>query len=524
MEMQNQKKYKNRGMRAVFRLLFGRTMVTMLLLVFQVVLLVAGFNWLNGYYEVFVTVFTVIAGVITIYIINCNENPAFKLAWMLPVCLFPVFGAALFIFVQVNPGNRGLRKKLNRRIEETKEFCITESRILRKIKLENSPIRGLSRYIREINGYPTYDQTEITYFSSGEEKYEDLLIELKNAKKFIFMEYFIIDQGIVWDTILGILVEKAKQGVEVRIMYDGMCSLIKLPYNYPKELRKKGLKAKMFSPIKPLLSTHQNNRDHRKILVIDGNIAYNGGINLADEYINERKLYGHWKDVAVKLNGDAVRSFTIMFLQMWNVDESGKEEYARYLVNERNHRITHEKGYVIPYCDAPTNREDVAETVFLDLLYRSEKYVHIMTPYLVIDNELQVALSTAAKRGVEVIIILPHIPDKKYAFYIARTYYPQLLEAGVKIYEYSPGFMHAKVFVSDHEKAVVGSINLDFRSLYEHFECATYIYRNRVIAEIEIDFQNTLRKSKEITLKEYKQFSFLTRGIGRILRIFAPLM
>ena len=272
------------------------------------------------------------------------------------------------------------------------------------------------------------------------------------------------------------------------------------------------------------MSTHQNNRDHRKILIIDGKVAYTGGINFADEYINEIELYGHWKDVAVRLNGDAVRSFTLMFLQMWNVSENGEENYGKYLIETANEEINKNLGFVIPYNDDPTNRQDVAERVYLDILNKARKYVHIMTPYLILDNEMVVALSFAAQRGVDVKLILPHVPDKKIVFYIARTYYKQLMEAGVKIYEYTPGFLHAKLFVSDNEKAVVGSINLDFRSLYEHFECAAYIYKNPIISEIEQDYQETLAKCEQITVENYKKISMFTRVLGHVFRLFGPLV
>ena len=515
---------RERGMRALFRLFFGRTMVTMLLLVAQIVIIFLVFNRLSQYAEWILSIFTVISALIILYIINCKENPAFKLAWMIPMCLFPVFGTLLFMFVQGNPGSRGLQKKLDRRKRETADYGITSDRVMEKMEKENSPVRGLAHYIQNSNGYAAFDGAEVSYFPLGEDKYQDMLVELKKAEKYIFMEYFIIDRGIMWQSILDILVEKASEGVEVRVMYDGMCSLVKLPYNYARELEKVGLKARVFSPIKPMLSTHQNNRDHRKILIIDGKVCYSGGINLADEYINQISPYGHWKDVSVKIRGDAVRSYLIMFLQMWNLNETGEESYEKYINDPDIVSLSNASGYVIPYCDDPTNREDVAENVYLHIIDSAVKYVYIMTPYLILDNEHVVALTFAAKRGVDVRIILPHIPDKKLAFYIARTYYPQLIGEGVKIYEYMPGFMHAKVFVSDDDKAVVGSVNLDFRSLYEHFECATFLYCNSAISDIRKDYDKTVEQSRQITLEDYKHFSFISRALGRIFRVFGPLM
>ncbi|MBD5544016.1 MAG: cardiolipin synthase [Lachnospiraceae bacterium] len=499
-------------------------MITVLLLLVQIVTIVTMFQLVGRVFDWLYYFMTVLSVAFIISIVNSKENPAFKLAWMMPLCAFPVFGASLFLFVWLNPGSFGLQKKLKRRIDETSGLLKTNSRIREKLKNEPAELQGISHYIETMNGFPTFDCTEAVYFPLGEKKFQDLLKELEKAEKFIFLEYFIIGQGIMWDSILDVLKRKAEEGVEVRIMYDGMCSLVNLPYHYPRLLGEYGIKAKAFSPIKPLLSTRQNNRDHRKILIIDGKTAYTGGINLADEYINEKVLYGHWKDASIRLKGSAVRSFTVMFLQMWNLDEVGREDYKKYVFANCDPQEEEGNGYVIPYNDDPVNRLDIAENVYLDILNKAEKYVFIMTPYLILDNETVVALSFAAQRGVDVKLMMPHIPDKRVVFYIARTYYTQLLEAGVKIYEYTPGFLHAKVWVSDDNKAVVGSINLDYRSLYEHFECAAYLYKNKEIDNIKKDYLETLEKCQEITVGDYKRFSLFTRVIGRICRIFGPLM
>ncbi len=510
-----------KGKSAVFKLLFGRTMVTVLLILLQIYFMYEVFSRVQ-YSGVFKGVFDILGAIAIIYIINSEENPAFKLAWVLPVCLFPVFGVALYLFFMLNPGNRALQKALGVRVDETKPFLQTEYRVVEKLKKEDSGIRNLGRYIQKFNQFPTYDHTKVSFLSSGELKYKDLISELKKAEKFIFIEYFIINRGEIWDSVLEILEEKAAQGVEVRVMYDGMGSLMALPYNYPKELQKKGLKAKVFSPIKPLLSTHQNNRDHRKILVIDGKVAYNGGVNLADEYMNRKKRFGHWKDTAVKIEGDAVKSFTLMYLQMWNISERGPEDYEKYILPPTDMNLG--DGFVIPFNDDPTNRLDIAECVYLDIINQATDYVHIMSPYLIIDNEMVTALTFAARRGVDVKLMLPGIPDKKAVYAIARTYYPQLLAAGVKIYEYTPGFLHAKEFVSDDIRAVVGTINLDFRSLYEHFECGTYIYKNPVIHEIEKDYKETLKKCRKIDYQYYVDFPWWYRIAGHVLRLFGPLV
>ena len=282
----------------------------------------------------------------------------------------------------------------------------------------------------------------------------------------------------------------------------------------------------MFSPIRPTLSTYQNNRDHRKIAVIDGHTAFTGGVNLADEYINQKTRFGHWKDTAIMLKGDAVLSFTMMFLQMWNITERTPEAYSRYLT-PADYQLSEgldSNGFVLPYGDSPMDREQVGEQVYMDILNQAKSYVHIMTPYLILDDEMENALCYAAKRGIDVKIIMPHIPDKKYAYMLARTYYPELIQAGVKIYEYTPGFVHAKVFVSDNEKAVVGTINLDFRSLYLHFECAAYIYDHPVVLDVEKDYQETLENCMLITMENCKNYSWSGKKLGRLMRLVAPLM
>ena len=257
--------------------------------------------------------------------------------------------------------------------------------------------------------------------------------------------------------------------------------------------------------------------------MIDGKVAFTGGVNLADEYINKKVRFGHWKDTAIKIEGDAVQSFTMMFLQMWNITERQPEDYAKYLT-EKQPGFSRKDGYIIPYGDSPFDHENVGEEVYFHILNHAKKYVHIMTPYLILDNEMLTTLIRAAKSGIEVIIIMPHIPDKWYAFAVAKTYYKELIEGGVQIYEYTPGFVHAKIFVSDDDTATVGSINLDFRSLYLHFECASYFFRNAVVMDVEEDFQKTLAKSERITLENCRKYPFIRRFAGKALRILAPLM
>ena len=458
-----------------------------------------------------------------IYMINLNGRPEFKLAWMIPLCIFPLFGVLLYIFVKINPGAIGLKKEMGRTRVETEQYMHTDAAIIEQLEKEEPHFADLAYYLEHTGGFPTYQNTAVEYYPSGETAFEAIKEELEKAQKFIFVEFFIISEGLMWNSVLDILKRKVKEGVEVRVMYDGTCTVACLPYSYPARLRKMGINAKMYAPIKPFLSTHQNNRDHRKILVVDGKVGFTGGINLADEYINRRNLYGHWKDTAIQIKGDAVQSMIALFLQMWNASEHGKYQNEAYF-NIKQDVIENAEGYIVPYGDDPTNEEDVAEDIYRDILNKARRYVHIMTPYLILDHEMLSALCFAAKRGVDVQLILPHVPDKTIPFYIAKTYYETLRLAGVKVFEYEPGFIHAKSFVADGEKAIVGSINLDYRSLYHHFECAVYIYKNRVIDAIEADFQETVQKSILITEEEYKKVNAAQRIIGSIAKMFGPLM
>ena len=507
-------------LRGLFKIVFSRIMVIVLLLLLQIGVLFAGFEWLAPYMSYVMGGFTVLSLILVIYVINKEDDPAYKLVWMIPICAFPVFGALLYLFVELNLGGWSLRRRLKKGIMDAAPYLKTEREVEKDIRKCNKGFANLSSYLQKRCSSPAFENTAVTYFPLGERKYEQLLKDLKSAGQFIFLEYFIIEQGKMWDSILEVLKEKAAQGVLVRVMYDGMCSLVNLPMHYPEKLRKMGIDARVFAPIHPLLSTAQNNRDHRKIVSIDGRIAYTGGVNLADEYINEKVRFGHWKDVAVRLEGEGVKGLTAMFIQNWNMMSIEQSGYEPYL----NSPAVQADGFVIPFGDAPGDNETVGENVYLDILYNAEDYVHIMTPYLIIDGEMERALVYAAKRGVDVSIILPHIPDKKYAFYIARTYYPMLLHAGVKIYEYRPGFVHAKSFVSDDEKAVVGTINLDYRSLYLHFECGVYIYRNPAVADIEQDYQNTLENCIAVDMDYYNSIPVLQKLVGRVLRLFGPLM
>ena len=507
--------------KGILHIVFSRTLIIALLIILQVVLVIAAYGWLSDYIKYFNVVQTVFSVGMILYLFNCSMDYSAKLTWLFIIMLLPVPGTILLCYTQTELGHRTIKARIGQLINETKNKLTQKESVIKAPVLTESGTDDLCKYLNRSGCFPIYENTQVTYFPLGEYKFEAMLAELQKAEKFIFMEYFIVDEGYMWGKILAVLAEKAKQGVEIRFMYDGMCEVALLTHDYPKRLAKLGIKCKAFSPIRPLVSTHYNYRDHRKILVIDGKTAFNGGVNLADEYINKIEIYGHWKDTAVMLKGEAVQSFTLMFLQMWNISEL-TPEWDRFL--ELPAECVPDEGYVMPYGDCPLDEDKVGETVYMDILYNAKSYVHIMTPYLILDNKLETALEYAAQRGVDVKLILPGIPDKEMAYALAKMQYRELVKAGVKIYEYTPGFVHAKVFVSDDEKATVGTINLDYRSLYHHFECGTYLYRKSCISDIERDFKETLSKCREVTLETVKKEKLKYKLMGSVMKLIAPLM
>lgn len=521
---------KGKSKRGLLRLIFGRTIPILLFIVLQIAALVVIYLWIDDQYSAYgYGVFAFVGFVLAVRILNEKQNASFKMAWLVLVLLFPVFGALFYLMVQLQMETKIQAKRIADINSRTRHYLKQDEAVLAKLKKASNSSGSLTRYLIDQCGFPAYENTNFRYYPLGDDFFRDLIPELKKAEQFIFLEYFIIQPGVMWDGILKILEEKAAAGVEVRILYDGMNSFSNVPHNYPKLLEQKNIKCRIVNPIRPVISTSQNNRDHRKILVIDGRVAYTGGVNLADEYINRKVRFGHWKDNAVCLRGDAVRSFTVMFLQMWNVSARTLDyncDYGKYLREGRDESLLrfNTGGFSVPFSDSPLDDEPVSHQVYLDMIYKARNYVYIMTPYLILDDDMRTALCFAAKRGVDTLIIMPHIPDKRYAFMLAHTYYPELIGAGVKIYEYLPGFVHSKAAVSDGEKAVIGSINMDFRSQYLNFECGVYIYRNPVVEDIRADFDATLKKCARMTQESCEALPALHRFFGRMLRLIAPLM
>lgn len=509
--------------KGILNIIFSRVFILLALLCVQCYVLATTVTYLQEYAFYVYAGFLVLSVVTVIYIINGNGKTDFKVTWMLLILTSPIIGSVFYLYMKTQPGTALLQKQLSVLNKETKPYMLQDKEVLERLRASKPANANLVTYLNNRMSFPVYQNTMVTYLPLGEAKFEEMKKQLCKAESYIFLEYFIVDKGRMWGEILDILKEKVWQGVDVRVMYDGMCSMFQLPYNYDKELRHAGIKCKQFNRIQPVLSSRQNNRDHRKICVIDGKVAFTGGVNLADEYINEKERFGHWKDTAIMLQGEAVQSFTMMFLQMWNVTERRPDDCSRYLT-EKSETVKRELGYVLPYADSPFDNKNPGEQVYLHILNHAKKYVHIMTPYLIIDDDMLSTLKYTAECGIEVVLIMPHIPDKWYAFIVAKTYYETLMRSGVQIYEYTPGFVHAKVFVSDNDTATVGTINLDYRSLFHHFECGAFIYNNPVVWDVEKDFQATLKKCQKVTLEDLKHRNIIERICGKVLRLVAPLM
>lgn len=511
--------------KGIISMVFSRFGIVLVLLALQIIVLLGiflKFSQLAPHYYIISAVFYIF--MITV-IVNSDHDASSKITWLTIMAFLPIFGALLYIYTTVDIGHRILKKRVTHILKNTKNKITQDKSVIDKAEEICPDVADLNYYLNKSGRFPLYENTDVTYYPIGEKMFQSMLVELDKAKDFIFMEYFIVDDGYMWDNILEVLIKKANEGVDVRVMYDGTCEFALLPRTYPSSLEKLGIHCKVFSPVSPFISTHYNYRDHRKIMVIDGKTAYNGGINMADEYINYTHKYGHFKDVGVMLKGDAVDSFTLMFLQMWSVNERHCD-FSKYLnVGDSPSAGGYfSNGFVMPFGDCPLDEYDVGKSVYMDILNRAKDYVYIMTPYMIMDGELENSLTFSAERGVDVRIILPHISDSFVAQALAKTHYKKLLDAGVKVYEYTPGFVHAKVFVSDDVKSVVGSINMDYRSLYHHFECATYMYGTRCIEDIKSDYKDTLAKCQQVTYESIKNDKWYIKLIGKVIKFVAPLI
>jgi len=506
------------------KFIFQRVAFSVLALALQLYILIAVIIEFRNYFTLFYGSNIILSLIVVLLIINNKTNPAYKIGWIIPVLIFPIFGGLFYLFFGASKLSKKTKKKMKLIEDKTRESLAPNCRLLEEIASHNENAANQARYIQNYSLYPVYANCYSEYLPTGELKYERLKEELRKAEHYIFLEYFIIAEGEMWNTILDILVEKARQGVDVRLIYDDFGCLINLPYRYDKKLEELGIKCRIFNPLIPVLSSKLNNRDHRKIAVIDGKVGFTGGINLADEYINKIERFGHWKDTAIMIKGEAVWSLAVMFLSIWSYLSRNNEDFSRFKIDPCAEQLPNGEGYIQPFADSPLDEEPVGETVYLNLIYKAKRYIYITTPYLIINNEMLTALTSAAKAGVDVRIITPHIADKWYVHAVTRSNYRLLVENGVKIYEYTPGFVHAKTLVADDEYGIVGTINMDYRSLYLHFECGVWMYKTPCILDIKEDFQKITELSKPITLEEIQSMKWYRKIIGSLLRVFAPLM
>jgi cardiolipin synthase len=514
------------------RLVLRRRALIIFTLLFQITLtffLIAGTGRYLNYSFWFLHILSI---VVCVYLINKREKAAYKLTWIFLILLFPIFGGILYILLNFWSNRKKFRRELYRNISDSSSAFFLPGNRLDELINNHPEFRTNAYYLQEYAGFPVYGNTRQVYLSSGEEYFYKVLEQLKKAKKYIFLEFFILKEGLMLNSILKILESKAAEGLDVRFMYDDLGCFFTLPPDFRDRLSEKGIKTFIFNPFRPIVSTLQNNRDHRKIIAIDGKVAFTGGLNLADEYINVVERFGHWKDAAIMIEGDGAWALTLIFLQMWNLSLTEKDDYESFYP-WKNNAVEHTAkgveegheawGYVQPYADSPLDSDNVGEHVYIQIINQAKKYVYINTPYLIVDDNLLSALTLAAKSGVDVRIITPHRWDKKIVAITSRSYYRRLIQAGVKVYEYSSGFNHGKTFVSDDKIATVGTTNLDFRSLYLHFECGVLLYSSNAVLAIKEDFLRTIPESQEMTLNDCARNAFQL-VIQDILRIFAPLM
>ena len=507
-------------MNKLLKKVFSRTVVTALLIVIQVAWLAALLLQLGNSLPAIQTVLRILSLVAILFVIKSDMNPSYKIGWILLIAVLPILGGLMYVIFGNKRPTKYMREMLRAQLEKSAEYLGTQESITGEL---DGGAAGLFKYLEGSAGYPTAKNTTVRYYRVGEEMYADLLPELEKAEKFIFLEYFIIRPGEMWDGVLEILKRKAAAGVDVRIIYDDMGCIDILPANYNATLEGWGIRTMAFNRFVPAVSLVMNNRDHRKITVIDGKVGFTGGINISDEYINVKERFGHWKDTGLMLKGPGVFNLTLMFLEMWNAFNKDGDNYADFIPESYVEKGGTDDGYVLSFSDSPLDNESVGESVYTDMLYQAKDYIYITTPYLAIDSELQTALCMAAKRGVDVRMITPGIPDKKLVYRLTRSYYPTLLRAGVKIYEYTPGFIHAKSFVCDDKLCVVGTINMDYRSLYLHFECGTLMYNNPEIKQVKKDDLDTMEKCRKVELSDMKT-NFLGELFDSFLRSVAPLL
>ena len=508
----------------IARILTHRLFFDVLFMLVQIAVLAVMILAFSQYFTYFYGICILLTVLAVIAIIAKPSHPDYKIAWIVPILALPIFGGLLYLLFGGIRLNKRTRKRMERLTELQQETMGDGQAVLNALPEGEDSVKVQSRYITRASLFPPHQNTQTWYYPTGEALYARMLTELEQAEHSIFLEYFIIHPGVMWDGILEILERKAAQGVDVRVLYDDIGCLFTLPKHYAKTLQEKGIACKVFNPFRPVISLRLNNRDHRKICVIDGHTAFTGGVNLADEYFYVFERLCHWKDGGICLRGAAVWNLSVMFLSTWNVDELEVEDFEQYRPNVYLPAPVPTDGLVQPFMDSPLDDEEVSATVFINLISRANRYLYLTTPYLIIDHAMNEALCSAAKAGVDVRIITPHIPDKRRVFELTRAHYEPLVKAGVKVYEYLPGFIHSKTLVCDDKLGMVGTINLDYRSLYLHFECGVWLCGAHSVADIKRDFLDTQAQCDQVTLEEVQGQSWGKRFYRSLLRVFAPLL
>ena len=506
--------------KSFLRVLFGRNALLIFSLLLQAAILLAICFWFEDRIPLYLGGSALFTVLVLLILVNSSMDPTAKITWLLIISVLPVFGCIFYVWTQSEWGRRTLKALVARSEALSHHLIAQEPEVLEKLTQEDPGVAGLSRYVASCGNFPVFTNTDVTYFPLGEDKWKAMLRELEKAQSTIYLEYFIVREGVMWGKILEILVRKAQEGLDVRMLYDGTCEFTTLPYDYPKRIEKLGIRCKMFSPIEPLISSHYNYRDHRKILVIDGCTAFTGGVNLADEYINRLVRFGYWKDSGVRLEGPGAGALANIFLTFW------KAQYPEEDIDiDRDLPAAAPVPtdcLVQPFADSPVDREAVAKNVYLELINQAQRRLQICTPYLILDNDLLACLRLAAKRGVDVRIYTPGVPDKPTIYQLTRSYFPHLLRAGVRIFSYTPGFLHAKTWLVDDRIAAVGTVNLDYRSLYLHFENSVLIYGGAVLDDVRRDLAEIERESAEVKLADCRTGFFGTM-YSAVLRLVAPL-
>ena len=509
-------KERKRSGNSILRMIFVALSV-----LFQVAWLLTLTIKLNAYYAP-LSLFTTLLGLSVVLRLNSKHtNTAMKMPWIMLILVLPIMGLSLYLLVEIL-GDPGVGKRLRAVQEDMRDAvpAIPEA-ALHNLERDSLPAANQARYLWNCTRWPVYENTAVTYYAEAKDAFEAMKQDLEKAEKFIFMEYFIVEDSSCFREIEQILVRKRAQGVEVRLMYDDIGSIGYVNMVFARRLNDEGIQCQPFNPALPILNLFLNHRDHRKITVIDGKVGFTGGYNLADEYFDRKHPYGKWKDTGLRLEGEAVRSLSAAFLELWNVQSKHTEDYGKYL---QIHHSVPSSGFVQPFADNPLGQERVAEEVYLNLVSQSSRTLYFMTPYLIITDDMSRALRLAAKRGVDVRIITPGTPDKKLVYAVTQSYYAGLVSQGVRIYEYTPGFCHAKQCICDGRIASVGTSNLDYRSLYHHFENNVVLYRCDAVQDIAADFENVFPQCREVTEQYRAGRGAMLRTRQYILRLFAPLM